>query len=67
MQGAAIEVRHVEGLREHYALTLRRWVRNLEQSWDEAVAEVGTCARTHLRLYMAGCALGFEARRLQVH
>jgi len=38
MQGAGFEVRHVESLREHYALTLRAWVSNLEASWDEAVA-----------------------------
>ena len=30
MQGTGFEVRHVESLREHYALTLRAWVRNLE-------------------------------------
>ena len=67
MQAAGLEVRHVESLREHYALTLRRWVGNLEQSWDEAVAEVGSARARIWRLYMAGCALGFEAGRLQVH
>ena len=34
IQNAGFEARHVEGLREHYALTLRAWVRNLEASWD---------------------------------
>jgi hypothetical protein len=33
MQRAGLEARHVEGLREHYALTLRAWVRNLEAAW----------------------------------
>lgn len=67
IQAAGLEVRHVESLREHYALTLRRWVDNLERSWDEAVAEVGIPRARIWRLYMAGCALGFEAGRLNVH
>jgi cyclopropane-fatty-acyl-phospholipid synthase len=67
LQAAGFEVRHLESLREHYALTLRRWVRNLEDSWDEAVAEAGSARARIWRLYMAGSALGFEAGRLQVH
>jgi len=67
VQRAGFEVRHTENLREHYALTLRAWVRNLEASWDAAVAEVGTPRARIWRLYMAGSALGFEAGRLQVH
>jgi cyclopropane-fatty-acyl-phospholipid synthase len=67
MQAAGLELRHLESLREHYALTLRNWVRNLERSWDEAVAEVGIARARIWRLYMAGSALGFEAGRLQVH
>jgi cyclopropane-fatty-acyl-phospholipid synthase len=64
---AGFEVRHVESLREHYALTLRAWVGNLEARWDEAVAEVGSARARIWRLFMAGSALGFEAARLQVH
>jgi cyclopropane-fatty-acyl-phospholipid synthase len=67
IQRAGFEVRHSETLREHYALTLRTWVRNLEENWDEAVAEVGAPRARIWRLYMAGSALGFEAGRLQVH
>ena len=67
IQRAGFEVRHTENLREHYALTLRAWVRNLEANWDAAVAEVGTPRARVWRLYMAGSALGFEAGRLQVH
>jgi cyclopropane-fatty-acyl-phospholipid synthase len=66
-QAAGFEVRHVESLRPHYALTLRHWVANLEAHWDEAVAAAGeTVARTW-RLYMAAAAIGFEAARLDVH
>jgi cyclopropane-fatty-acyl-phospholipid synthase len=66
-QDAGFEVRHVESLREHYALTLRRWVANLEGHWDEAVAEVGAPRARVWRLYMAGSAVNFEAGRTQVH
>ena len=67
LQRAGFEARHVESLREHYALTLRRWVENLEGSWQAAVAEAGAARARVWRLYMAGSALGFESGRLQVH
>ena len=67
MQRAGYEVRHVESLREHYALTLRAWVSNLETGWDDAVAEVGPGRARVWRLYMAASALNFEAGRTQVH
>jgi cyclopropane-fatty-acyl-phospholipid synthase len=67
MQDAGFEVRHMESLREHYARTLRAWVTNLENHWDEAVAEVGPNRARVWRLYMAGSAAGFEAGRIQVH
>ena len=67
IQRAGLEVRHLESLREHYALTLRAWVRNLEASWDQAAAEVGPGRARVWRLYMAASALNFEAGRTQVH
>jgi len=67
IQRSGLEVRHVESLREHYALTLRAWVANLEASWDEAVAEVGPGRARVWRLYMVASALNFEAGRTQVH
>ncbi|MGH3029767.1 MAG: class I SAM-dependent methyltransferase [Gaiellaceae bacterium] len=67
IQRTGFEARHVESLREHYGLTLRRRVANLEEGWEEAVAEVGPARARIWRLYMAGSALGFEAGRLQVH
>jgi cyclopropane-fatty-acyl-phospholipid synthase len=61
------EVRHVEGLREHYALTLRAWVANLEARWDEAVSMAGLGRARVWRLYTAASAVGFEQGRIQVH
>lgn len=67
LEGAGFEVRDVESLREHYALTLRAWVANLEGNWDEAVA-LSSAGRARVwRLYMAGSALGFMANRLGVN
>jgi cyclopropane-fatty-acyl-phospholipid synthase len=61
------EVRHVESLREHYALTCRAWVKNLEGHWDEAAAEAGEARARIWRLYMAGAALNFEANRTNLY
>ena len=67
MQAAGFEARHMEDLREHYALTLRAWVANLEDNWDRAVADVGINRARVWRLYMAGSALGFEEGRIGVN
>lgn len=67
VQAAGFEARHVESLREHYALTLRAWVHNLERAWGEAVAQVGPARARVWLLYMAGCAIGFEDGGVQVH
>jgi cyclopropane-fatty-acyl-phospholipid synthase len=44
----------------------RHWVSNLEENWDEAVAEVGTARARIWRLYMAGSSLAFAANDIQV-
>jgi len=67
IQRAGLEARHMETLREHYALTLRAWVANLEASWDACVADAGRARARIWRLYMAASALQFEANRTQVH
>jgi len=67
MQDAGFEVRHEENLREHYALTLAAWCRNLVTHWDSCVAEVGLGTARVWGLYMAGSRLAFERNRLQLH
>jgi cyclopropane-fatty-acyl-phospholipid synthase len=67
MHDAGFEVRHEENLREHYAKTLAGWCRNLEDHWDEAVAEVGQGTARVWRLYMAGSRLGFDLNWIQLH
>jgi cyclopropane-fatty-acyl-phospholipid synthase len=67
MQRIGFEVRDVEALREHYARTLRHWVANLQDRWDEAQGLVQAARARIWRLYMAGSALAFEAGRIGVH
>jgi cyclopropane-fatty-acyl-phospholipid synthase len=67
MERAGFEIRDVESLREHYAHTLRAWVRNLEAAWDAAVAEVGVQRARVWHLYMAASANGFEDGGLSLH
>lgn len=67
MEDIGFEIRHEENLREHYARTLRDWCANLDAHWDEAVGEVGQGTARVWRLYMAGCVVGFERNKIQLH
>ncbi|MFE2148137.1 class I SAM-dependent methyltransferase [Streptomyces sp. NPDC059456] len=67
LERAGFEVRDVEALREHYALTLRAWVARLEERWEEAVRLTSPGRARVWRLYMAASALGFEHGRLGVN
>ncbi len=67
MHDHGLEVRHVEDLREHYALTLRDWCRNLEQGWDDALGEVSLGVAKVWGLYMAGSRLAFERNEIGLH
>jgi cyclopropane-fatty-acyl-phospholipid synthase len=67
LEESGFEIRDVESLREHYALTLRAWVTNLEADWDRAV-KLSTRGRARVwRLYMAASALAFEENRIGVN
>ncbi|MFI8827603.1 class I SAM-dependent methyltransferase [Streptomyces sp. NPDC053431] len=67
LEDAGFEVRDVEAIREHYALTLRRWVGNLEAEWDTAVRLTSPGRARIWRLYMAASALSFERNRIGVN
>lgn len=67
MEDAGFEIADVEGLRPHYALTLRHWVQRLEQSYEEAVQLVGERNYRIWRLYMTGCALQFEQGKTGIY
>jgi len=67
LEHVGLEVLDVEALGEHYGPTLRCWVSNLRESWQEAQQLVcASRARTWL-LYLAACALAFEHGNLTVH
>jgi cyclopropane-fatty-acyl-phospholipid synthase len=67
LERAGLEVRDVEVIREHYALTLRRWVANLEAEWARAAKLAGAGRARVWRLYMAASALAFERNRIGVN
>ncbi|MEV7785053.1 cyclopropane-fatty-acyl-phospholipid synthase family protein [Streptomyces sp. NPDC088106] len=67
LERSGFEVRDVESIREHYALTLRRWVANLESGWTRAVALTGPGRARVWLLYMAASALAFERGRIGVN
>ncbi|MER5944847.1 cyclopropane-fatty-acyl-phospholipid synthase family protein [Streptomyces sp. NPDC001904] len=67
LERAGFEVRDIEAIREHYALTLRQWVRNLEARWAEALKLVSPGRARIWRLYMAASALSFERNRIGVN
>lgn len=67
LEQAGFEVRDVESIREHYGLTLRRWVANLEAGWERAVTLAGPGRARVWLLYMAASALAFERNRIGVN
>ncbi len=64
---AGFEVRDVESLREHYVLTLRQWVKRLEDRQEEARHFAGDIAWRIWRLYMSGAAHGFRTGFVNVY
>jgi cyclopropane-fatty-acyl-phospholipid synthase len=67
LHAAGLELRDVESLREHYPLTLRRWLANLAHNRDEAIAVAGAERERVWRLYMAGSAIAFDRGDIGVY
>jgi len=57
---AGFELRDIENLREHYAMTLRHWRRRLESHDEEAIAIAGERKFRTWRLYLMAAANGFR-------
>jgi cyclopropane-fatty-acyl-phospholipid synthase len=66
-ESSRFEIRDVENLREHYALTLRHWLRRLEARHDEALCFVDEATYRIWRLYIAGSAHGFRSGHIAVY
>lgn len=64
---AGLEVVDVESLRQHYARTLRLWSQGLERQLDKAAQWVPEKSLRIWRLYLAGCAYGFQHGWMNLH
>lgn len=64
---SGFELRDLESLRTSYALTLRRWVANLERNREAARDLAGERIYRIWRVFMAGSALSFERARISVY
>jgi cyclopropane-fatty-acyl-phospholipid synthase len=62
-----LEILDVESLRPHYAATLLRWVKRLEERRAEAAALAGDERYRIWRFYMAGCGMAFERNWLSLY
>ena len=66
-EAQGFEVGDVESLREHYALTLRNWIGNLESNYDRCLELKDERTYRTWRLYMAASVQGFESGRINVY
>jgi cyclopropane-fatty-acyl-phospholipid synthase len=64
---SGFEVRDVESLREHYALTLHHWVQRLEGNAEQARSITDDTTYRIWRLYMTGSAHAFRTGRLNLY
>lgn len=60
MSAAGLEATDVEGLRRHYALTLRHWAQRYERAAEKVRSLVDEHRYRVWRMYLAGCAYSFE-------
>lgn len=67
MERSQFEIMDVEGLRLHYATTLRHWVQRLDRHHASALRYVNEATFRVWRLYMAASALEFESGALGLY
>jgi cyclopropane-fatty-acyl-phospholipid synthase len=67
MEREKFEIFDVEGLRPHYAMTLRHWVARLESKRALALQYVNEATYRVWRLYMTACALQFESGEIGIY
>ena len=67
MERSQFEILDVEGLRLHYATTLRHWVQRLDRHHASALRYVNEATFRVWRLYMAASALEFESGSLGLY
>jgi len=66
-EASGFEVRDVECLREHYVLTLRKWLERLESRREEACGATEERTYRLWRLYLAGATHKFRTGRNSVY
>jgi cyclopropane-fatty-acyl-phospholipid synthase len=66
-EACGFEVRDVESLREHYARTLRYWVRRLDDRYEDAKRITSETVYRIWRIYMAGSAFAFARGRVNIY
>ena len=66
-ESAGFAVRDVENLREHYELTLRRWIEALRECADILLSQVSETTYRAWLLYMAGSAAAFRRGDISVY
>lgn len=66
LEESGFEVHDVESWREHYALTLKYWCKNLSANKEEAIRLVGAERYRLWVAYMAGGSVGFTAGSIKI-
>lgn len=66
-ESTGFETRDIENLREHYCLTLRHWVRRLEDQQELCSKLVSEPVYRIWRLYMSGAAHQFDTAQLAIY
>jgi cyclopropane-fatty-acyl-phospholipid synthase len=67
LENTGFEVHDVESLREHYALTLKYWSKNLTANKEEAIRLVGPEKYRLWAAYMTGGSVGFTAGSIKIY